>query len=142
MKRTNISDKLRDKVRKSAKYRCGFCLFQENYSHTTFQIDHIIPIVKDGTNDEENLWLVCETCNRAKSDKIEGFDSVTNQSVPIFNPRTQIWHEHFEWSDDYNRIVGKTPTGRVTVIELNLNKERIIKVRKNWVSVGWHPPKD
>jgi CRISPR/Cas system Type II protein with McrA/HNH and RuvC-like nuclease domain len=142
MKRTNVSDKLKAKVRKSSKYRCGFCLFQESYSHTTFQIDHIIPIAKSGTNDEENLWLVCETCNRAKSDKVEGFDSVTNSNSLLFNPRTQIWHEHFEWVDNYTQICGKTKVGRVTVKELNLNKERLIKVRNNWVTVGWHPPKD
>jgi hypothetical protein len=60
----------------------------------------------------------------------------------MFNPRIQKWNEHFEWSDDYTRIIGKTPTGRGTVAELNLNKERMIAVRKNWVSVGWHPLKD
>jgi 5-methylcytosine-specific restriction endonuclease McrA len=142
MKRTNIPEKLKEKVRKSANYRCGFCLFQEYYSHTTFQIDHIIPISKCGTNNEQNLWLVCEICNRAKSDKLEGFDSATNLTVPIFNPRTQNWDEHFNWSENYTQIVGKTPIGRVTVSELNLNKERLVRVREDWVSVGWHPPKD
>jgi 5-methylcytosine-specific restriction endonuclease McrA len=142
MKRPNVSDKLKTNVRKAAKYRCGFCLFQESYSHTTFQIDHIIPVSKNGTNEQQNLWLVCETCNRAKSDKIEGFDSVTNLKCPLFNPRNQIWQEHFEWIDNFTQIKGKTAIGRVTVNELNLNKERIVKVRKNWVAVGWHPPKD
>ncbi len=142
MKRQNISDKIKAKVRKSANYRCGFCLFQEYYSHTTFQIDHIIPIAKGGTNDEENLWLVCETCNRAKSDKTEGFDAETNTTVPIFNLRNQIWNENFEWCENHTKIIGTTPIGRVTVNELNLNKERIVRIRKNWVVVGWHPPND
>ncbi len=114
----------------------------ETYSPTIFQIDHIIPLSKGGTNKEENLWLLCETCNRAKSDKIEVFDAKTKTTVPIFNPRTQTWNEHFEWSKDFTRIIGKTPVGRSTVAELNLNKERIAQVRKNWFSAGWHPPKD
>ncbi len=90
MKRANVSDKLKQKIRQAARFRCGYCLFLEEYSPTIFQFDHILPICKGGTNDEENLWLVCETCNRAKSDKTEGFDVVTNSSIPIFNPRTQI----------------------------------------------------
>ena len=142
MKRTNISDKLREKIRQTVRNRCGFCLFLQRYSLSVFQIDHIIPLAKGGTNDEENLWLVCDTCNRAKSDKTEGFDSVTNSTALIFNPRTQNWDEHFEWSDNYTRIIGKTPTGRITVAKLNLNKERIVAVRKNWVLADWHPPKD
>ncbi len=142
MNRKSISEKLKEKVRKSAKYRCGYCLFQMVYAHTTFEIDHIIPIFKGGATVEENLWLACEICNSAKSDKTEGFDSVTNSTVPIFNPRTENWNEHFEWSDNFTKIVGKTPIGRATVTELHLNKERIVGVRKNWVAVGWHPPKD
>jgi hypothetical protein len=136
MKRQNISEKLREKVRKLAQYRCGYCLFSEIYSPTIFQIDHIIPFSKGGTNDEANLWLLCETCNRAKSDKTEVFDPQTKSIVPIFNPRTQIWNEHFGWSDDFTRIIGKTPTGRGTVADLNLNRKRIVLVRRNWISVG------
>ena len=142
MKRRNISEQLKEKVRISARYRCGYCLFSEVYSPTIFQIDHIIPLSKGGTNEEENLWLLCETCNRAKSDKTEVSDPQTKTTAPIFNPRTQIWNEHFQWSDDYSQIIGKTPIGRGTVADLNLNRERIVAVRKNWTSAGWHPPKD
>lgn len=142
MSRSYISEKLKEKIRKSAKYRCGYCLFQMVYAHTTFEFDHIIPVSRGGQSIEENLWVVCEICNNSKSDKVEGFDAVTNTTVSIFNPRTQNWDEHFQWSDNYTRIIGKTPIGRVTVTELNMNKERIVAVRKNWVAVGWHPPKD
>lgn len=142
MNRAYISAKLKEKVRKSAKFRCGFCLFQEYYSHTTFQIDHIIPIAVGGISIEENLWLVCEPCNQAKSDKVKGFDSITKTTVSLFNPRMQNWNEHFQWTDNCTKIVGKTPTGRVTVVELDLNKERIVRIRQNWVAVGWHPPKN
>ena len=140
MKRLYIPEKLKEKVRQTANNRCG--LFLQKYLPNALRIDHIQPISKGGTNDEEHLWLLCETCNGAKSNKVEGFDTETQTSVPLFNPRTQIWDEHFKWSNDYTRIIGKTPTGRGTVAELNLNKERIVEVRKNWVSAGWHPPKN
>ena len=142
MKRTNIPEKLKDKIRQTARFRCGYCLFLEIYSPTIFQIDHIIPLANGGTNKEENLWLLCESCNRAKSNKTKVFDAKTKTTVSIFNPRTQIWNEHFKWSDDFTQIIGKTPMGRGTIADLNLNKERLIAVRTNWVSAGWHPPKD
>ena len=142
MKRPHISEKLKERIRRTASFRCGYCLFSEIYSPSIFQIDHIIPIAEGGTNEEENLWLLCEPCNRAKSNKIEVLDPNTKTTIPIFNPRSQIWYEHFEWNDDYTIIIGKTPTGRGTIADLNLNKERLITIRKNWVLVGWHPPKD
>ncbi len=142
MKRIHIPEKLKEKVRQTAKHRCGFCLFLQKYLPNMLRIDHIQPISKGGTNVEENLWLLCETCNGAKSDKTEAFDTETNTMVPLFNPRTQIWDEHFEWSDDYTSIIGKTPVGRITVAELNLNKTRLVIVRQEWVLAKWHPPKD
>ena len=30
--------------------------------------------------------------------------------------------------------------GRVKVLALNMNNEVILDARRNWVSVGWHPP--
>lgn len=142
MKRTNISDDIKIKVRETSRYRCGYCLIQQRYSPMIFQFDHLLPVSFGGTNDEENLWLACGNCNNAKSDKTEAFDSVTNLTVPIFNPRTQNWNEHFEWDEDEAIIVGKTPIGRATVEALKLNDERVVAVRLEWVSAGWHPPKD
>lgn len=107
-----------------------------------FQFDHLLPVTLGGTNDEGNLWLACGNCNNTKSDKIECFDSVSTLTVPIFNPRTQVWSEHFEWSDDKARIIGKTPIGCGTVEALKLNDERVVAVRLEWVWAGWHPPED
>ena len=116
MKRPNISDKLREKVRQTARDCCGFCLCWQIYSLSILQIDHIIPLAKGGTNDEENLWLVCETCNRAKSAKTGGFDSVTNSTALLFNPRTQNWQDHFAWGDNYTRIVGNGTSIRMNLL--------------------------
>lgn len=82
-------------------------------------------------------------CNGHKSDKITGTDPETHMDVPLFNPRTQNWHEHFQWSQDGLRIIGRTPTGRATVAELHLSDDPdALQVRSNWVVVGWHPPED
>jgi hypothetical protein len=61
--------------------------------------------------------------------------------VPLYNPRTNSWHEHFSWSADGAKIVGLTTTGRATVMALKLNNEVAVEVRRNWILAGWHPSK-
>ena len=45
--------------------RCVQCGSRERLEY-----DHIIPISKGGSNTERNIELLCEACNRAKSDSI------------------------------------------------------------------------
>jgi hypothetical protein len=68
-------------------------------------------------------------------------DPLTKQVVPIFNPRTQIWHEHFQWSDDGTQLIGLTPIGRAAIEQLQINRELMVNARSIWVEAGWHPPK-
>jgi 5-methylcytosine-specific restriction endonuclease McrA len=37
------------------------------------EIDHIIPLSKEGTNDADNLVIACKACNRKKSNN-EGWN--------------------------------------------------------------------
>jgi hypothetical protein len=62
--------------------------------------------------------------------------------VPLFNPRRQVWREHFAWTTEGDRIIGLTTIGRATVIALDLNRPSLVKARQVWVAAGWHPPKD
>ena len=78
--------------------------------------------------------------NGYKSDQTEGTDAETGQRIRLFDPRRQRWSEHFEWSADGIRVLGKTPTGRVTVLCLQLNNSIAAMVRREWVKAGWHPP--
>jgi hypothetical protein len=106
------------------------------------EIEHLIPLAKGGSDDEANLWLACPLCNGHKSDKSEAVDPVTGLIVGLFNPRSQSWWEHFMWSDDGIRTLGKTPTGRATVAALHLDDDvDALAVRSYWVLAGWHPPK-
>jgi hypothetical protein len=104
------------------------------------EIEHIIPRAKGGSNDESNLWLSCSLCNRYKGSQVTGIDPQTNEAIALFNPRTHVWSEHFQWSLDGVYIVGITPTGRATVAALQLNNELAVEVRRNWMLAGWHPP--
>jgi hypothetical protein len=107
------------------------------------EIEHIIPIAQGGTNEESNLWLACPICNGHKSDKSAAIDPQTGKWVALFNPRTQIWAEHFHWTEDGLRIVGLTVNGRATVEALHLSDDSdALEVRSYWILAGWHPPQD
>ena len=67
-------------------------------------------------------------------------DHETGRMVLLFNPRTQIWAEHFAWSADGRYIVPLTATGRVTVHGLALNDALRVHARALWVQAGYHPP--
>ena len=142
-RRISLSSKLDKKIRKDAKNRCGYCLSPQHLVMARLEIEHIIPLSKGGSNDESNLWLACPLCNSHKASKIEAIDPITEQTVPLFNPRQQVWSDHFEWSKNGTKIIGKTPVGRATVSALYLSDDPdALEVRSYWVMAGWHPPEE
>jgi hypothetical protein len=115
---------------------------QEEVVGMPMEVDHITPLAGGGSSTEENLWLACPHCNRYKSAQTHGMDAMTGELVRLFNPRTQIWNEHFGWTESGVVIVGLTPTGRATVAALDMNNALIVRARRVWVLWGWHPPLD
>jgi HNH endonuclease len=142
MSEAYISNALRQRVAAQARHRCGYCLTSEAIVGTPMEIDHIIPQSLGGPTEEENLWLACSLCNDHKSDRIAALDPLTGTIVRLFDPRHQIWREHFAWTTEGERLIGLTPTGRATIAILHLNRPSLVKARQAWVSVGWHPPTD
>lgn len=105
-------------------------------------VDHLIPEALGGQTVEENLWLACNRCNEHKSDRIQAVDPQSGALTPLFNPRTQLWREHFVWSSSGEQIIGQTAIGRATVEALRLNRPALVASRRIWVAAGLHPPKD
>lgn len=140
MSKTYIPDELRRQVREDAGNRCGYCRASELVTATELVVDHILPASVGGSTAQENLWLICTRCNQFKGSKTHAMDPQTGEVVSLFNPRTQVWTEHFGWSEDGTEIIGRTACGRATVEALHLNRELVILARQRWVSVGWHPP--
>ena len=64
-KRESIPQDIQDKVWLRDGGKCVLCGSQEN-----LEFDHIIPFSKGGANTYRNLQLLCENCNRRKSNKI------------------------------------------------------------------------
>ena len=104
------------------------------------EIEHITPRSKGGTDEENNLWLACHSCNLYKGDQTHGRDPLTGRRVRIFNPRQQKWKLHFRWSENGDLIIGQTTCGRATILALKLNNLIAVTVRRNWIAAGWHPP--
>ncbi|MBI4769405.1 MAG: HNH endonuclease [Chloroflexi bacterium] len=104
--------------------------------------DHIIPEAAGGLTVRENLWLACHRCNEFKGDRTAANDPEAGELVALFNPRAQLWRDHFKWSPDGTQIVGLTPCGRATVAALRLNNEYVVEARRYWAEGGWHPPSE
>ncbi len=104
------------------------------------EIDHIIPLSKQGTSTEDNLCLACSACNNHKYTKTHFTDPETDALILLYNPRLQAWADHFEWSDTGTQIIGKTPCGRATIEALQMNNDLVVAARAIWVSMCYHLP--
>lgn len=63
--RSPIPDDVKDSVWRRDGGKCVKCGSQEKIEY-----DHIIPVSKGGSNTARNIQILCEKCNREKSDKI------------------------------------------------------------------------
>lgn len=138
--RRKIPGSIRHQVRGRANGLCEHCHASEQWQYVRFTVDHVIPLSQGGANVLDNLALACFHCNRRKADKITAADPDSQEEVPLFNPRRDVWSEHFIWSADGLLIIGLTPTGRATVAVLALNRARAVNIRAADRAVGCHPP--
>ena len=142
MSRTRISRSLRGLVAEDERHRCAYCQSAVSIVGMPFEIDHVIPESLGGLTVRENLCLCCSPCNDRKACRTTTIDPLTGERAALFHPRRQSWSQHFRWIDDGLRIEGLTPTGRGTVLALQLNRPILVTARQSWVHVGWHPPKE
>lgn len=121
-----ISPKLRELVTKRAKFCCEYCLLPLHDGFYPYHIDHIISLKHGGKTILSNLALSCLLCNIHKGSNIGTMLLPDRFFIRLFNPRTDIWKEHFEFID--GAIFAKTTIGEATIKVLNLNEvERIIE---------------
>jgi hypothetical protein len=135
---SDISSTLHAEVVLRAGNRCEYCGLSQLGQEATFHIDHVIPRAAGGPTTAGNLALACVSCSLRKWAKQTATDPDSGEEVPLFNPRTQAWSDHFRWADE--RIVALTPTGRATVAALALNRPLILAIRREESARGRHPP--
>ena len=142
MSQTPIPIAVRRQVEADARQQCGYCQCQLELMGMEMLVDHIWPESHGGRTIRANLWLACNKCNEFKSNHTHGEDPRTGRKVRLFNPRRQVWSQHFRWIDGGLTIEGLTPTGRATVAKLKLNREIRVVARRNWLLTGKHPPRE
>lgn len=76
----------------------------------------------------ENLALSCLPCNRHKGSDLTSIDPQTGEITRLFNPRLDVWTEHF--SLENGRIISLTPIARTTVFLLQFNTPTAILSRQ------------
>jgi hypothetical protein len=129
MSETYIPAALRRLVEQRAGHRCEYCLLLASISLIPHEVDRVIAEKHGGKTEADNLAQACWRCNRRKGTDLGSFDPQTGKFSFLFNPRTQVWSEHFVMLPDLS-LSGITPEGRTTISLLQLNDERRKAERK------------
>lgn len=137
MSSAHIPVGLRRTDRRRAANRCEYCRLAESDAFFPHEPDHVIAQKHRGETCLDNLALACIDCNRFKGSDIASIDPLTGEIVPLFNPRTQSWTEHFK--TDAGRIGALTPAGRATEQLLRLNLTERVEAREALAASGRYP---
>ena len=126
-------------IAERARYRCEYYHAPESVFNFPFEVEHIHPQARGGSDDIENLALSCHACNLFKSDFETGHDEEDQAEVALFHPRRDAWDLHFAVDAERGEIIGRTPTGRATIERLRMNRSRQINARLRWIQLGVFP---
>lgn len=137
MPRPHIPANLRRLVINRAGGRCEYCLIHQDDRPETHPLDHVIALKHGGRTAKENLALACAICNNNKGSDLATIDPMSGEIVPLFNPRTQNWDDHFELLGA--EIIGRTAIGRATTALLRLNDDGRISYRQSLIEAKRYP---
>lgn len=139
-KKYSISSLIKEQVAERAKHLCEYCKCPRAYAPGPFDVEHIHPLSRNGSNNLDNLAYSCSGCNGHKYNKVEAIDPVRENNVALFHPRQNKWMNHFTWSNDGLLVIGITSKGRATIDLLKLNRKELLNIRRLLQLVGEHPP--
>jgi len=128
---------MRRAVRERANGGCEYCLLAEDDAYFLHEADHIVSVKHRGLSVLENLAWSCFDCNRFKGSDIASLDPISGDLVPLFNPRADSWHDHFQF--DAGTIVSLTAMGRATEALLKFNLPQRVEVRAALAQVNRYP---
>lgn len=104
MSRSKISKTKRERILQRDNYTCQICRKKVTnetsktneqgmyiYPNNYYNIDHIIPISKGGSNKDENLRIVCKECNSRKNNRqINDYINLYKSMIIDFEKRADI----------------------------------------------------
>ncbi|MEZ4775028.1 MAG: HNH endonuclease signature motif containing protein [Bacteroidia bacterium] len=134
---SHISKLIRKLVIERAGNRCEYCRIPQAITNYDFHIEHIIGIQHGGENSLENLAWCCAFCNWKKGPNIATILDGEKQIIPLFNPRSQKWFDHFETRGGH--ITAKTDIGKATIKLLEFNLPERIEIRDVLTQAGYYP---
>ncbi|MCD8485673.1 MAG: HNH endonuclease [Desertifilum sp.] len=126
-------------VAERASHRCEYCHAPELVFNFPFEVEHIIPLYRGGTDTEFNLALACRSCNLHKGTRISGIEPDSDTEVRLFNPRQDQWNDHFQVNSESGTLLGKTSIGTVTIACLEMNSQAQVTARQLWIRLGLFP---
>jgi len=121
-----VVESIRLFVAKRAGYCCEYCKIEEEISLYSFQIDHIISLKHGGKTEPENLAYSCFLCNNSKGSDVGTVLQPEMIFTRLFNPRIDIWSEHFVYEDCNFYAITLVREATIKVLKLN-DIDRIIE---------------
>lgn len=140
MPKQHVPAKLKRLVIARAHNCCEYCRNQVQFAMQSFSIEHIKPRQAGGKTILDNLALASEGCNSHKHTTTKAVDPLSEDLVPLYNPRRQRWDEHFAWNTNSTIIIGLTSIGRATIDALKMNRRGVVNLRRVLYAMGEHPP--
>ncbi len=122
-----------------AGHRCEYCHAPEAVFNLPLEVEHVVPVAREGDDIPANWALACRACNLFKAAHVSGSDPEANAVVRLFHPREDRWEEHFQFSSETGEIIGRTSIGRATARRLGLNREEQVAARRQWMRLGLFP---
>ena len=122
-----------------ARHRCEYCHAPELVFNLSFEVEHIVPLSRNGADAESNMALACRSCNVHKGANLDFADPETGKLARLFNPRRDKWDQHFDVDIATGVIVGLTPVVRATLVCLHMNSDSAQWARQQWIRLGVFP---
>ena len=135
----NISNSLRFDVFQRDNHTCQYCGRKAPY--VELQVDHLIPVAKDGTDDFDNLVTSCRDCNSGKSAKLiasftkgcsreEWREELRNQRMQLLEEKREKLEEVVQyWAECRN-------TYRLSDYDLEAIYDFIERYEPEWIKVA------
>jgi HNH endonuclease len=111
---------------------CEYCRIpQAATPYISFHVEHVVARQHSGPDSTDNMALACYACNHHKSPNLSSIDweSGGGEIARLFHPHKDRWDDHFEWHGQ--RLHGKTPVGRATILCLGINLPHRVALREN-----------
>jgi hypothetical protein len=132
-----MTPSLREQVRQRAGDRCEYCRMPQSATELPHEADHIRSVKHTGPTELTNLCWACALCNDYKGSDVAAYVPGTDQLVRLFNPRSDVWDDHFWWEGPLLR--GRTAIAEATIALLKINAHSRVDHRRLLIDEGAFP---